>query len=352
MSDDEVINILLDAEFQHLNNIQKQIYWSSIFLSGFKIDQPSSGYDIYGDPRYDVNDIDKVNREFVQYASSKNIAQYYLYLNDSNLWNYTTITDAGTIISSLLMSYPTLTDSEVNVIVNLVAGAKYFNKWKSDYETEACVIIDQSNNNPITTCTGLVERLASNPYWKEFEPKHNTEIDNRVKDIELANFGKSQTVFNNSNGYIISTTNSYADDSLIREYNETKDKYNDYLLKLFDSVSNSTGATICISNSTIGNVDLNGNESINYINVDQTIACNGTVQNDLTEVNTRLDAVDQEVMSYNIEVNDLNKQMNKLNSVVAVFAGHTIIIELVVIIMVLLLAVIAFKMVNEPKLMK
>lgn len=344
MSDDEVINVLLDAEFQHLNDIQKQIYWSSIFLSGFKIDQPSSGYDIYGDPRYDVNSIDKVNKEFVQYASSKNIAQYYLYLNDSNKWNYTTIINASNTITRLL-SYSDLTDSEVNVIVNLVAGAKYFSKWKSDYETKNCVIIDQSNNNPITTCTGLVDQLASNPYWKEFESKHNTDIENRIKDIEIANFGKSQTVFSNSNGYIISTTNSYADDSLIREYNETKDKYNDYLLKLFDSVSNSTGATICISNSTIGNVDLNGNESINYINVDQTIACNGTVQNDLSEVNTRLDAVDY-------EVNDLNKQMNKLNSIIAIFTGHTIIIELTVIIMVLLLAVIAFKMVNEPKQMK
>lgn len=342
MTDDEVISILLDAEFQHLNDIQKQIYWSSIFLSGFKIDQPSSGYDIYGDPRYDVNSIDKVNKEFVQYASTKNISQYYLYLNSSNVWNYTTISEASEIITRFL-SYSDLSDSEVDTIVNIVAGAKYFNKWKSDYETKSCLVVDQSNNNIITSCVGLYDQIASTTYWKDFESKYNSDIDNRVKDIELANFGKSQTVFSNSNGYIISTTNCYADESLIREYNETKDKYNDYLLKLFNSVSNSTGATICISNSTIGNVDFNGNESINYINIDQTMACNGTVQNDLSQVNTRLDAIDQ-------EVNDLNKHMNQLNSIVAVFTGHTIILELIVIIIVFLLAVIAFKMINDKNL--
>ena len=349
MSDTEVINILMDAEFQHLNNLQKQIYWSSIFLSGFKINQPSSGYDIYGDPRYDVNSDDKINREFVEYASSKNVSQYYLYLNDSNNWNHTTIIDASTTISRLLLSYSTLTESEVNTIVNLVAGAKYFDKWKSDVTTNACLIIDKSNNETITSCVGLKDQLASISYWSEFESTHNTDINNRIKDIELANFGKSQSVFNNTNGYIISTTNSYADDTLIREYNETKDKYNDYILKLFDSVSSSTGATICISNSTIGNIDLEGNESINYINIDQTIACNGAVQNDLTDINTRLDAIDQEIMNYNIQVNDLNEHMDELDKITTTFTGHTMIIELIVIIIILVLGIVVFKLMSINK---
>ena len=166
-----VYNLLISAEFQQINDIRKKLYWSSFYMAGFDIYNPSPGYMSNGDPRGTTG--------FAEFAVENVIPLYYLYAvpSDDNTKsytiNFTNLPDAAKTINEGLFqidkneeTYPIIKRE----MIGLIAGAAYFNKIVSS-DTANCTYKTKNNQTEVLNiCTGLEDRIADLNEFYEFCP--------------------------------------------------------------------------------------------------------------------------------------------------------------------------------------
>lgn len=268
-----VYNLLISAEFQQINDIRKKLYWSSFYMAGFDIYNPSPGYMSNGDPRGTTG--------FAEFAVENVIPLYYLYAvpSDDNTKsytiNFTNLPDAAKTINEGLFqtdkneeTYPSIKKE----MIGLIAGAAYFNKIVSS-DTANCTYKTKNNQTePLNICTGLEDRIAGLNEFKEFWEDNNQEIENCISVLEDYNNGTSAKEFGDARGFIVSSSLSHASDDLIRQYDNTQKRYNELINSIYKAAAETTDLTLCINNAFIGSIE-SSSSSPSYVDIDQVNYC-------------------------------------------------------------------------------
>lgn len=268
-----VYNLLISAEFQQINDIRKKLYWSSFYMAGFDIYNPSPGYMSNGDPRGTTG--------FAEFAVENVIPLYYLYAvpSDDNTKsytiNFTNLPDAAKTINEGLFqtdknekTYPSIKKE----MIGLIAGAAYFNKIVSS-DTVNCTYKTKNNQTePLNICTGLEDRIAGLNEFKEFWEDNNQEIENCISVLEDYNNGTSAKEFGDARGFIVSSSLSHASDDLIRQYDNTQKRYNELINSIYKAAAETTDLTLCINNAFIGSIE-SSSSSPSYVDIDQVNYC-------------------------------------------------------------------------------
>ena len=268
-----VYNLLISAEFQQINDIRKKLYWSSFYMAGFDIYNPSPGYMSNGDPRGTTG--------FAEFAVENVIPLYYLYAvpSDDNTKSFTVkftnLPDAAKTINEGLFqtdkneeTYPSIKKE----MIGLIAGAAYFNKIVSS-DTANCTYKTKNNQTePLNICTGLEDRIAGLNEFKEFWEDNNQEIENCISVLEDYNNGTSAKEFGDARGFIVSSSLSHASDDLIRQYDNTQKRYNELINSIYKAAAETTDLTLCINNAFIGSIE-SSSSSPSYVDIDQVNYC-------------------------------------------------------------------------------
>ena len=287
MSDNSAVyNLLISAEFQKINNIRKKLYWSSFFMSGFDIYNPSPGYMSNGDPRGTTG--------FAEFAVKNIIPLYYLYpkLNNEGDYviNFTNLPHAAQKINENLMDYNKNVDINQKTkreLLELIAGALYFNKYASS-ETTNCTYKTKNNQAEVLNiCTGLSDRVTHPEDLQKFINDNKQEINNYIAIMTKFNNGISSNEFADARGYIISSSLSHASKNLIQQYYETQYDYNELINSIYKAAESTTSLTLCINNAFIGSFESSG-EQPSYIDIDQVNYCgNGAKANQKQDENIK-----------------------------------------------------------------
>ena len=267
-----VYNLLISAEFQQINDIRNKLYWSSFYMAGFDIYNPSPGYMSNGDPRGTTG--------FAEFAVENVIPLYYLYAVPSNdntksyTINFTNLPDAAKTIDeglSLIGNKELDSNIKKNIIkemIGLIAGASYFNKIVSS-DTANCTYKTKNNQTEVLNiCTGLEDRIAGFNEFKEFWKDNDQEIQNCIRVLEEYNNGTPDTEFADARGFIV----SYASDELIRQYDNTQKRYNELINSIYKAAAETTDLTLCINNAFIGSIE-SSSSSPSYVDIDQVNYC-------------------------------------------------------------------------------
>lgn len=268
-----VYNLLISAEFQQINDIRKKLYWSSFYMAGFDIYNPSPGYMSNGDPRGTTG--------FAEFAVENVIPLYYLYAapSDDNTKsytiNFTNLPDAAKTINEGLFqtdkneeTYPSIKKE----MIGLIAGAAYFNKIVSS-DTANCTYKTKNNQTePLNICTGLEDRIAGLNEFYEFWEDNNQEIENCISVLEDYNNGTSAKEFGDARGFIVSSSLSHASEDLIRQYDNTQKRYNELINSIYKAAAETTDLTLCINNAFIGSIE-SSSSSPSYVDIDQVNYC-------------------------------------------------------------------------------
>lgn len=272
-----VYNLLISAEFQQINDIRKKLYWSSFYMAGFDIYNPSPGYMSNGDPRGTTG--------FADFAVENVIPLYYLYAvpSDDNTKsytiNFTNLPDAAKTINEGLSLISQ--DEELDLItkkniikemIGLIAGASYFNKIVSSDTTNCTYKTKNNQTEVLNICTGLEDRIAGLSEFYEFWKDNDQEIQNCIRVLEEYNNGTPDTEFADARGFIVSSSLSHASDELIRQYNQTKDEYNKLINSIYKAAAETTDLTLCINNAFIGSIE-SSSSSPSYVDIDQVNYC-------------------------------------------------------------------------------
>lgn len=273
---DAVYNLLISNEFQKMNNLRKEMYWSSFFMAGFDIYNPAPGYAGKGDPRGTSG--------FAEFAVKNNTPLYYLYpkkiTNGDTEMNFVFLPDAADKVNSFLLDYNNHTkiDDDIKTeILALIAGARYFNKYKSSDSLD-CTYTDNNHQTEILNiCTGLFDRVQNQGDLIEFVNENLSTIDTNIASIEKWNNWVSLEEFSNARKYIISSSLSYASEDLKQEYYDQKSNYEKMINNIYNAAAGAGNLTLCINNALIGSVDSNG-DSFAYIDIDQVNYCDNDYQ--------------------------------------------------------------------------
>ena len=242
-----VYNLLISAEFQQINDIRKKLYWSSFYMAGFDIYNPSPGYMSNGDPRGTTG--------FADFAVENVIPLYYLYAvpSDDNTKsytiNFTNLPDAAKTINEGLGQGEKLEPIIKKEMIGLIAGASYFNKIVSSDTTNCTYKTKNNQTEVLNICTGLEDRIAGLSEFYEFWEDNKQEIENCISVLEDYNNGTPDTEFADARGFIVSSSLSHASDDLIRQYNQTKDEYNKLINSIYKAAAETTDLTLCINNA-------------------------------------------------------------------------------------------------------
>ena len=271
-----VYNLLISAEFQQINDIRKKLYWSSFYMAGFDIYNPSPGYMSNGDPRGTTG--------FAEFAVENDIPLYYLYVvpSDDNTKSFTVkftnLPDAAKTIDedlSLIGNKELDTNIKKNIkkeMIGLIAGASYFNKIVSS-DTANCTYKTKNNQTEVLNiCTGLEDRIANLSGYNEFKRENDQEIQNCIRVLEEYNNGTPDTEFADARGFIVSSSLSHASDDLIRQYDNTQKRYNELINSIYKAAAETTDLTLCINNAFIGSIE-SSSSSPSYVDIDQVNYC-------------------------------------------------------------------------------
>ena len=271
-----VYNLLISAEFQQINDIRKKLYWSSFYMAGFDIYNPSPGYMSNGDPRGTTG--------FAEFAVENDIPLYYLYVvpSDDNTKSFTVkftnLPDAAKTIDedlSLIGNKELDSNIKKNIkkeMIGLIAGASYFNKIVSS-DTANCTYKTKNNQTEVLNiCTGLEDRIANLSGYNEFKRENDQEIQNCIRVLEEYNNGTPDTEFADARGFIVSSSLSHASDDLIRQYDNTQKRYNELINSIYKAAAETTDLTLCINNAFIGSIE-SSSSSPSYVDIDQVNYC-------------------------------------------------------------------------------
>lgn len=263
-----VYNMLISAEFQQINDIRKKLYWSSFFMAGFDIYNPSPGYMSNGDPRGTTG--------FAEFAVENVIPLYYLYPEKPDDGDYiikfTNLPYAAKQLNESLFSVGNINDSVKSELIGLIAGASYFNKLVSS-DTANCTYKTKNNQTEsLNICTGLYDRVTNISGLNKFIDDNMQDIRNRISILEEFNNGTSAEEFADTRGFIVSSSLSHASEDLIMQYDQTKDEYNKLINSIYKAAESTTDLTLCINNAFIGSVE-SSSSSPSYIDIDQVNYC-------------------------------------------------------------------------------
>ena len=268
-----VYNLLISAEFQQINDIRKKLYWSSFYMAGFDIYNPSPGYMSNGDPRGTTG--------FADFAVENIIPLYYLYAmpSDDNtssyVINFTKLPDAAKTINEGLFEMGQHKEIEPIIkkeMIGLIAGASYFNKLVSS-DTANCTYKTKNNQTEsLNICTGLSDRITDISGFNKFIRDNKQEIDNSISNLEDYNNGTSDKEFADARGFIVSSDSSHASKELMQQYKDTQDKYNELINSIYKAAESTTDLTLCINNAFIGSIE-SSDSSPSYVDIDQVNYC-------------------------------------------------------------------------------
>lgn len=269
MSDNSAVyNLLISAEFQQINDIRKKLYWSSFFMAGFDIYNPSPGYMSNGDPRGTTG--------FAEFAVENVIPFYYLYPDKQDDGDYiiksTNLPHAAKQLNESLFSVGNINDNVKSELIGLIAGASYFNKLVSS-DTANCTYKTKNNQTEsLNICTGLYDRVTDISGLNKFIDDNMQDIRNCISILEGFNNGTSAKEFADTRGFIVSSSLSHANEDLIMQYDQTKDEYNKLINSIYKAAESTTDLTLCINNAFIGSVE-SSSSSPSYIDIDQVNYC-------------------------------------------------------------------------------
>lgn len=268
-----VYNLLISAEFQQINDIRKKLYWSSFYMAGFDIYNPSPGYMSNGDPRGTTG--------FAEFAVENVIPLYYLYAvpTDDNTKSFTVkftnLPDAAKTINEGLFQIGQHEEIDLSTkkeMIGLIAGAFYFNKLVSS-DTANCTYKTKNNQTEsLNICTGLKDRITDIYGFYEFKNDNDQEINNCISVLEDYNNGTSAKEFGDARGFIVSSKLSHASDDLIRQYDNTQKRYNELINSIYKAAAETTDLTLCINNAFIGSIE-SSSSSPSYVDIDQVNYC-------------------------------------------------------------------------------
>lgn len=268
-----VYNLLISAEFQQINDIRKKLYWSSFYMAGFDIYNPSPGYMSNGDPRGTTG--------FADFAVENVIPLYYLYAmpSDDNtksyVINHTNLHDAAKTINEGLfqMGQHNKIDPIIKKeMIGFIAGASYFNKLVSS-DTANCTYKTKNNQTEsLNICTGLFDRITDISGFDKFQKDNKQEIENSISNLEDYNNGTSAEEFADTRGFIVSSDSTHASEDLLRQYDETQDRYNELINSIYKAAADTTDLTLCINNAFIGSIE-SSSSSPSYVDIDQVNYC-------------------------------------------------------------------------------
>lgn len=263
-----VYNLLISAEFQQINDIRKKLYWSSFFMAGFDIYNPSPGYMSNGDPRGTTG--------FAEFAVENVIPLYYLYPekqdDGGHIIKFTNLPYAARQLNESLFSVGNINDNVKSELIGLIAGASYFNKLVSS-DTANCTYKTKNNQTEsLNICTGLYDRVTDISGLNKFIDDNRQDIKNCISMLEEFNNGTSAKEFADTRGFIVSSESSHASKDLIMQYNQTQDKYNELINSIYKAAESTTDLTLCINNAFIGSVE-SSSSSPSYIDIDQVNYC-------------------------------------------------------------------------------
>lgn len=268
-----VYNLLISAEFQQINDIRKKLYWSSFYMAGFDIYNPSPGYMSNGDPRGTTG--------FADFAVENVIPLYYLYTvpSDDNTKSFTVkftnLPDAAKTINENLFQIGQHKEIDVSIkkeMIGLIAGASYFNKIVSS-DTANCTYKTKNNQTEsLNICTGLYDRITDTSGFNEFKKDNNQEIENCISVLEEYNNGTPAREFADTRGFIVTSKLSHASDDLIRQYDQTKEDYDKLINSIYKAAAETTDLTLCINNAFIGSIE-SSSSSPSYVDIDQVNYC-------------------------------------------------------------------------------
>ena len=268
-----VYNLLISAEFQQINDIRKKLYWSSFYMAGFDIYNPSPGYMSNGDPRGTTG--------FADFAVENIIPLYYLYAmpSDDNtksyVINFTKLPDAAKTINEGLFEMGQHKEIDPIIkkeMIGLIAGASYFNKLVSS-DTANCTYKTKNNQTEsLNICTGLTDRITDISGFNKFKRDNAQEIENSISNLEDYNNGTSDKEFADARGFIVSSDSSHASKELMQQYKQTQDKYNELINSIYKAAESTTDLTLCINNAFIGSIE-SSDSSPSYVDIDQVNYC-------------------------------------------------------------------------------
>lgn len=274
MTDNSAIyNLLISAEFQQINDIRKKLYWSSFYMAGFDIYNPSPGYMSNGDPRGTTG--------FADFAVENVIPLYYLYAvpSDDNTKSFTVkftnLPDAAKTINEGLFQIGQHEEIDLSTkkeMIGLIAGALYFNKLISS-DTANCTYKTKNNQTEsLNICTGLKDRVTNIYGFYEFKNDNDQEINNCISVLEDYNNGTPAGEFADTRGFIVSSKLSHASEELIRQYDNTQKRYNELINNIYKAAAETTDLTLCINNAFIGSIE-SSSSSPSYVDIDQVNYC-------------------------------------------------------------------------------
>lgn len=323
-----VYNLLISAEFQQINDIRKKLYWSSFYMAGFDVYNPSPGYMSNGDPRGTTG--------FAEFAVENVIPLYYLYAipNDDNTKSFTVkftnLPDAAKTINESLFQIGQHKEIDASIkkeMIGLIAGASYFNKIVSS-DTANCTYKTKNNQaESLNICTGLYDRITDTSGFNKFKKDNNQEIENCISVLEEYNNGTPAREFADTRGFIVSSKLSHASDELIRQYDQTKEDYDKLINSIYKAAESTTDLTLCINNAFIGSIE-SSDSSPSYVDIDQVNYCGEGAKANQER--------DEQIENMN---NEIAKIKQKINTII-------IILEIIII---MLISMFAYKLYTNNK---
>ena len=123
------INKIADKRFQELQYIQQQFAWTTIYLPGDEVKEPTKNNAMLAnDPRF-FNKSDPEDYSYLQFVAKNHVDQQFIYLNKNGNPNKMDINQACeeiTLRVEFINNVKVKSDEEY--IVQLLAGLKYLNK--------------------------------------------------------------------------------------------------------------------------------------------------------------------------------------------------------------------------------
>jgi len=352
------INKIADKRFQELQYIQQQFTWSTIYLPGDEVKEPTSNNAmIANDPRF-FNKSDPKDYSYLQFVAKNKVDQQFIYLNENAVPNAMTIAQACSEIVARVEFINALTiKADEEYICQLLAGLKYLNKWNMFKER----MKDVHN----------VEDKFISLLGQKFDGKIKEYLQKFAQ-----NFTFTMEKIQKQNIYIQCARASFASQELKDEYAATKDEYVKMLDELYKIVQASPKMTLCYNNAGPSQVASSKDSTASY-NLKQVLNCAGEMVADdvskkivgtevdnvalakqIEELKSRLTAGDKQVKKEILDMIDakIDEKINERLKVEMqnISIGTTVIVILVVLFVISLCALCLsiYNMMNVNKKMK
>ena len=284
-----VINKIADKRFQELQYIQQQFAWTTIYLPGDEVKEPTKNNAMLAnDPRF-FNKSDPEDYSYLQFVAKNHVDQQFIYLNKNGNPNKMDINQA---CEEILLRVEFINNVKVKndeeYIVQLLAGLKYLNKYNM-YKERMMNVFDVSSEN--LTLLGK---------------KYDDEIKKYLQKFART-FTYTYKQVAEQNIYIQCTSASFASDELKKEYEKTKDDYLKMLDELYEIVKASPKMTLCYNNAGPSQISAS-KDSVACYNLKQVLNCAGEIIAD--DVSKQVVGTDVDNVSLAKQIAELRERIN------------------------------------------